>query len=80
MLNPFKKVLDSERDVGKKRLNRQISDLSWNITQKIVTGKNVKSDIDDLEQLYNEFFAKYPDKSARLRADKRLKQLKQICK
>ena len=78
MNNPFSKIETDNKDRNKGMLEKRIKDSAWNITKKVATHKCSASDIDELENLYKEYFEKFPDEKSQVNSFKRISQLRQI--
>jgi hypothetical protein len=78
MNNPFSSIKTDDKDRKRQQLEKQIKDKAFDITKKIVTRRCESSDVDDLQNLYNEYFKKYPDKKREMNGRKRISQLRQL--
>ena len=80
MSNPFSNIKEDTNDRVKQQLQKQIKSSAWNITKKVAIGQCRTSDIDELENLYKEYFKKFPDTESENNSIKRISQLRQIVK
>jgi hypothetical protein len=81
MFNPFNRLLKSDRSsVEKKREHKKLSDKAWELSMKVVKGKLLKSDVDEMDKLYKSYFKKYPDTIGQRSADERIRKMRQFAK
>lgn len=82
MDNVFRKLFKDDKTVSsaKKDLHKKITNKAWEISKKVPFGKLLKSDVTELEKLYEQYFTLYPDKKAQLNSADRIKKLKTFMK
>lgn len=80
MKNPFSKIATSNTDREKGRLQKAISNQALTITKHFAIGICTTVDIDVLDDLYKEYFKKYPNKDSEANSRKRIMQLRGIIK
>ena len=80
MINPFSKLVSKDRDVVKKNLENKISKQAWSISRKVMIGKLKKSDIDDLELLYEKYYLKFPNLKNENKCKDRINKLRTFSK
>lgn len=80
MQNPFRKLFksDTTSDTAKKDLHKQITKKAWEISKSILHLKF--SQINELEKLYIQYFALYPDAKGEANSKDRIKKLKTMVK
>ena len=78
MLNPFKKIVDDKASKDKKLLQKRISGKAWDITLLTVKGKCKSKDVDELEKLYKEYFAKFPNVKDEVKSKQQIAKLRQF--
>lgn len=70
--------LIKSKDPEQKKLETKISVQAWKISKAYVSGRLRKKDIDDLENLYKEYFKRYPDAEREQSSRKRIAKLRKI--
>lgn len=78
MNNPFKILKFDTNDREKLRLERLMKDKSWSIVTLVASGKLLKKDVDELQNIYNEYFKKFPDKDKEINCRMRITKLRKI--
>lgn len=78
MMNPFKKFVKKTGDSVKDKLHARIETACFDIVMKTLKGKVTTLDVDTLENLYKEYYFKYPDKDAEIHAEKQIRKLRVI--
>ena len=80
MKNPFSNIATSNTDREKARLQKLISSQAFTITKRVAIGKCSIDDVNILDDLYKEYFKKYPDKESEINSQRRIMQLRSIIK